>query len=552
MNKPTVVNTPPPPTSSTRRVGQARTFVVSRVLVAPLLWLGLALLLLGLHQWWLNSRANLGGWGVDDAWITFRYSHNLALGNGPVWNVGERVEGYTNFLWMLLVAGAIKLGFGGIGVSILAGAAAALVTVPLTYRLAETGRWRGRLPVVSAALTLLLAADGSFATWSIAGLETSFYTMLLIAGVLLFVLSIEAEGNLSDTITAGGWGPMLAGGAGLLLVLAAITRPEGLYAYALGGLFRLYTLVQRRKLLRADLYYLLPLIILYLPYFVWRWSYYGWPLPNTFYNKVGSGWVQVERGIRYHSKFVDRHSELFFFLPFVALLTQRLNRRLLFIFSLVVGYWLYIVYVGGDWNWAIGRFFHPILPLLVVLNADAVRGLYDAIVARAGQQAEEQRGLKLKLALFGCLALLVIGYFQFERSSLKGEVNGDQLAYFQSVSAALYSNALWIDAHSSPSDLIATTAAGVLPYYSNRRYLDVLGLTNEHIAHVSIQQQGIGRPGHEKTDIPYVLLQQPRYIVLTAQDSEWLTNNDFKAAYQRVQWSSDKGYNEAARVYQRR
>src|SRR3990172_13263565 len=40
----------------------------------------------------------------DDAYITFRYSKNLASGNGPVYNVGEKVEGYTNFLWMLILA----------------------------------------------------------------------------------------------------------------------------------------------------------------------------------------------------------------------------------------------------------------------------------------------------------------------------------------------------------------------------------------------------------------------------------------------------------------
>lgn len=41
---------------------------------------------------------------TEDALVTFRYAQNIADGNGPVFNPGERVEGYTNFLWLVLVA----------------------------------------------------------------------------------------------------------------------------------------------------------------------------------------------------------------------------------------------------------------------------------------------------------------------------------------------------------------------------------------------------------------------------------------------------------------
>ena len=41
---------------------------------------------------------------ADDAFISFRYSQHLAEGHGLVFNVGEKVEGYSNFLWVVLVA----------------------------------------------------------------------------------------------------------------------------------------------------------------------------------------------------------------------------------------------------------------------------------------------------------------------------------------------------------------------------------------------------------------------------------------------------------------
>ena len=40
----------------------------------------------------------------DDAFISFRYADNLVRHGALVFNPGERVEGYTNFLWVLLGA----------------------------------------------------------------------------------------------------------------------------------------------------------------------------------------------------------------------------------------------------------------------------------------------------------------------------------------------------------------------------------------------------------------------------------------------------------------
>src|SRR3954463_16572342 len=53
------------------------------------------------YAWELRARGPIA---IDDAYITFSYSKNLATGHGPVYGHGERVEGYSNFLWMVLVA----------------------------------------------------------------------------------------------------------------------------------------------------------------------------------------------------------------------------------------------------------------------------------------------------------------------------------------------------------------------------------------------------------------------------------------------------------------
>ena len=48
---------------------------------------------------------------LDDSYITYQYARNLVEGHGLVFNVGEYVEGFTNLLWTLLIAGGLALGF---------------------------------------------------------------------------------------------------------------------------------------------------------------------------------------------------------------------------------------------------------------------------------------------------------------------------------------------------------------------------------------------------------------------------------------------------------
>src|SRR3989442_2788870 len=78
---------------------------LARCVRRPTLWL----LLLGAA--WLGARVHhYSPWMDDDAYISCRYAHNLATGRGLVFNAGERVEGYTNFLWTVTLAALSRLG----------------------------------------------------------------------------------------------------------------------------------------------------------------------------------------------------------------------------------------------------------------------------------------------------------------------------------------------------------------------------------------------------------------------------------------------------------
>src|SRR5690606_24833666 len=68
---------------------------------------------------------------IDDSYISFRYARNLARGLGLVYNPGEAIEGYTNFLWAVVLAGGIRMGLDPHLVAKVLGAAAALGSLVL-------------------------------------------------------------------------------------------------------------------------------------------------------------------------------------------------------------------------------------------------------------------------------------------------------------------------------------------------------------------------------------------------------------------------------------
>ena len=70
-------------------------------------------------------------WVCDDIFITFRYIDNWFDGFGLVYNAGERVEGYTHFLWLVVLAAARAAGFNVVGASMWIGIAAYVGTIIL-------------------------------------------------------------------------------------------------------------------------------------------------------------------------------------------------------------------------------------------------------------------------------------------------------------------------------------------------------------------------------------------------------------------------------------
>ncbi len=245
-------------------------------------WLvGLALVVAGFYA------ANLLRWYGDDVFITLRYVENWLAGHGIVYNPGERVEGYTHFLWLLLLAVGGRLGADPLAVALNLGLLS-LVGVLALYVWQSWRIQRRHLRWAFPVTALALALHFHFREWATGGLETMFFTLLVSAlPAVLFGVRWSRRRRL--------WV------AGLLHAALFLTRPDGaLFALLVNGLLVAEWWLRQRPWRRVvtDLVVLnVPTALIVLPYLAWKVSYYGDVFPNTYYAKAaylshyGQGWI---------------------------------------------------------------------------------------------------------------------------------------------------------------------------------------------------------------------------------------------------------------------
>ena len=305
---------------------------------------------------WLSSVA----WFLcDDAFISFRYVRNLVEGNGLVFNPGEYVEGYTNFLWVLELA-AIWAIFGGLPYEVApwlsVGYTVATIAAMLWWvaRLASLGKRR----LVGWMALGLVCSSATVAVWTSAGgLETRQFTFFIVAAVVL----LTSHGKRS-------WG---LAATSLSLAGAELTRPEGLLlAGCCFGWYAVQRLVSERKMsavvVREMILLVAPFAALVAAHYLFRYAYYGEWLPNTYYAKHIRPWY--ESGFRYvWSGALETGLYMLLPLAYVALRSRwRENGDSSFALALlcVVVHMAYLMPIGGDhFEYRPFDFYWPLLAL---------------------------------------------------------------------------------------------------------------------------------------------------------------------------------------------
>ena len=228
------------------------------------------------------------GWMLDDAFIFFRYAENWVAGHGPVYNPGETVEGYTSFLWLALLTLGHACGANVVVLSQVLGYVAALVCLLMVH---QSHRFLHSVDRSASALaTVFLASSAAFAVWAGSGMETSLSALLILATVLAHIRALEQDNS-----------PRRWAGVGLLCALCTMNRPDALLVVVV---LLLHLAWRRQDGYRAFRMLLGTFVLVFGAYYAWRFAYYGYPLPNTFYVRVGSTWSQVVRGLLYLGLFL--------------------------------------------------------------------------------------------------------------------------------------------------------------------------------------------------------------------------------------------------------
>jgi len=425
----------------------------------------------------------------DDAFISFRYVRNLLNGHGLVFNPGEYVEAYSNLLWVLMIGFlSFLLKPFGVGISLVSLflsfiSAAILVTMVKRY-FTELSFIQGYYYYVP-----LLAVNTFFAFWLYGGIETIAFSAALTSAYCLLLgksnRSLPWVFAMLILLRVDGFVYWIIFIVSMMIDRLADKNRPHLFAW----------LRNHRRV------FMIPAFV-FLSQVIFRLLYYGYPMPNTFYAKVGAGLpAKIGSGLEYIGNFYQINGALL--LTFIVLfffLEKRISGRLI-LTPLLAFSVLYIVYLGGD-SLIHFRFLTHLIPLFLLVPILLVEYL--------------SRQLKLPGLKLVYLVFIFIFFFQGNHGlfiSLKNQFKGwYPLEQAKQEYEATYLLGNYF-AHKYPEKSIALGAIGIIPFVAERmQVIDILGLADTHVAHLKEDKIDF-HIGHNKWDIDHVLSLRPHIII---------------------------------------
>jgi len=432
----------------------------------------------------------------DDSFIAMIYARNLAHGIGPFFltlvdqpvSSYARVEGFSNPLWTLMIAGFYWLpGSVFFWMKLASFLSALLLALAGVKLLGEIGRKTGKRTPAGVALLAasLVVLNHSVFAYVKSGMETVTFTALVLAG-LWHTLETDRDPRRRKLVLNA-----------LIWVAVAVTRPEGIVYGAVAGLFLLVTL-WNRDFRRALLNWVLPLFLLFTGFLLLRYSFYGEWLPNTFYAKVAvrahgniGSWVGIlKTGLLYSGQFF-RNSLGLVQLAFTLagfLWFRSLSRRALALVGLTIGAnLLFVIAVGGDF-WPLFRFFQvswclvnvlSVVPILMVAVGQPLPGF-------AGGLAVRSRRLWSAVLAVGLVAVQPFPWL-LQDSRFYGDLPVRSTERMRETVTARHITPLfllgkWVKENLPQDAILAVDQAGQIPYYANREVVDVLALNDHYLA----------------------------------------------------------------------
>lgn len=337
--------------------------------------------------------------GIDDANIFLNYSSHFSHGEGFVYNThGERVEGFTSMLWVLIGAGFFYLtAHPEIPLLILCLLLTTL-TVTLVYReiseeVKQLNKPFHKKYLLWLYIVFIVCIGPSSFVWSVLSLmENALWNFLFITLIIIILQYSKSNPSLVKKIIAC-----------LLSILLTLTRPEA-YAWNICffALFLLIAITGKRKFF-FPLVYLVVSVCTVIALFIFRTKYFGYPLPNTYYAKVSPDkFYNIKEGFIYAINFITGfHPVIIFFITAMAVGSIGIflnNRKIIFqnkgqefkilIVTLIVLIGLALPLITGGDHFGGFRFYQDVLllsawaiPAILILYKDVLNKLKYAILS---------------------------------------------------------------------------------------------------------------------------------------------------------------------------
>ena len=449
----------------------------------------------------------------DDAMISMRYAWNLAHGNGLVWNPGERVEGFTNPLWVGFMASFHLFPIPIEKISLYIQGAGAIFLVINLYFVKKIAELFTDSLIVMLAAVGITASYGPLNTWGLLGMEVSL--LVLVTSVAVWMtLRLNTERFSPWTY--------------ILLAISTLVRIDMVVPYLviLGVMF--FVQPNFRK---QHIFWGLSLLLLFVGgQTLARYIYYGDILPNTYYLKL-EGFpfsLRIMRGLYALFTLVWYSNWVLCLLP-LAIFFFRRDWKVTLLWLIFLAQVAYSVYVGGDaWEHKGGanRFISIAIPSFFVLFAlvlDEIRmTMTGKWSGKFGLVSSHVAMVFFVLFSIGNFNALLSDWKNVERWLLKRRAtyiagNEQNIIY-----------AINLEKITKPGASMAVIGAGTTPYLLPDRYaIDLLGKADKSIAHgpirypMSIADIPGMRPGHMKWDYSHSIGEQKPDVIVLLWEGTW-------------------------------
>ncbi len=385
---------------------------------------------------------------------------------------------------------------------------------PLTYFIAKEISIPGLSDFSNSVFNLLplimLAFTGGFHYWSVSGMETTLFSFLVLFSTLSYLrfLTGKSYGNVYI----------------ILLMLATLTRPEGLVFFCIFIAHKVLFLLSRngfsvRKALkqrllfnRQVLFYILPISV----FTLFRLLYYGYPFPNTYYAKTSYEWFYISRGLEYLWDSLAQNFlyGLMLITPALLIFGQTRSHVKLFLFFMSVSYLAVVVLLGGD-VLPFNRFIIPVMPIIFILFIKSIEYMF--LLTTGG------RRLIITNFAIGLFFLLIPVYSYMGYSSELSKIN-DHRDVEEGLVTKMSIYAEWVNEQivkSGEAKIVALSTIGSFSYHTDANVIDLIGLTDEYIAHNPVEVKGIAENvsvlwTERRYNVDYVLDREPDYIIFPA------------------------------------